>query len=91
MLEKRDVNTIYRNFFQLSTSKRPEFELYHIPTDPYQTHNLAGQQKYKGVVEMYLKKLTEWRNVTQDVKISEKNTPFDFYPYFGKDNKAIEN
>ncbi|MBS9462588.1 sulfatase [Flagellimonas sp. 389] len=90
MLKKREKSAIYRDFFQLSTSKRPEFELYHIPSDQYQTNNLVGQQKYNGIVEAYRKQLRKWRTETQDVEISEKTTPFDFYPYFGKDNNVIE-
>lgn len=51
--------------------QRPEFELYDVSKHGYETRNLAGDPKYKAVLEQYQKYLKELQALTDDPWISK--------------------
>lgn len=48
MIENR-FDPKYRPYFELGFGKTPMFELYHIPSDPHQIHNLAYDKRFDPV------------------------------------------
>ena len=46
---------------------RPPEELYDVKTDPYQLHNLAGNPKYKKVLERMRREQDNWTLATHDM------------------------
>jgi N-sulfoglucosamine sulfohydrolase len=46
---------------------RPEFELYDLEKDPYETKNLAGNPEYKPVAERLNRALRDWMKETGDI------------------------
>ncbi len=45
---------------------RPEFELYHISTDPLELKNLADEKEYAEVLKEMKEKLKEFQRSTRD-------------------------
>ena len=41
-------------------------ELYELTADPYELHNLAGEQAYAAVVELFRRRIVEWMEETRD-------------------------
>lgn len=49
-----------------ATFFRPKEELYDLKTDPYEMHNLAGNQEYKDDLSRLSKALDKWMKETED-------------------------
>lgn len=45
---------------------RPEFELFHIKSDPWESENLAGDPRYNAVLNAYREKLKAFQKETDD-------------------------
>jgi N-sulfoglucosamine sulfohydrolase len=45
---------------------RPEFELYDLETDPEESYNLAGKDKYQDILENFKEKIKDFQENTQD-------------------------
>ncbi|NMM48363.1 sulfatase family protein [Marinigracilibium pacificum] len=93
MISMRDKSIEFARYFELSTGKRPEFELYNILDDPDQTINLAGMTEYKNIVNEYKSKINKWQEETGDPAIKNLSPyPFDEYKYYGRllDELTIE-
>lgn len=78
LYENGKLNEIQSQFFQ---TKQPE-ALYDVEADPYETHNLAGQEAYK-------QKLLELR---ENLNTRVRDMPdLSFYPEFYLINNAFDN
>ncbi len=58
------LNEVQRFFF---SPKKPVEELYDIQVDPYETHNLANDPKYRSILETMRSELFRWMRETGDV------------------------
>lgn len=88
MILNETLDADHQEFYQLSTNKRPEFELYDIKADPYQTKNLAQLPQYSKLLQSYKDDLLLWRKDTKDPTL-EYPTYFESFEYFGKPHFRI--
>jgi arylsulfatase A-like enzyme len=70
-------------YFTLAFARRPAEELYHLPSDPAQTNNVAGLPRFQSAREELSKKLDAWMRRTEDPRLDPKADPWSAYPYFG--------
>lgn len=80
MLEHAE-NPNVGDVFTLCFGKRPGEELYHVPTDPDQIHNLAQNPAYQEAKAQLAIKLDAYLKKTQDPR-SNGQSPWDAYPYY---------
>ncbi len=62
----------YADYFKICVGPRPEFELYHIPSDQHQLTNLADDPSHKSEFEALKKKMEDYLVQTKDPRISQK-------------------
>ena len=85
MVDHRDDDAEHRLKYDLSFSKRPEFELYVQAEDPGQLNNVAEQPKYKSVVQQLNARLTAELKRTSDPRILGLGVEvFDKTKYMGQ-------
>lgn len=65
-----ETNGLQQDIFQ---QPRPEEELFQVSDDPYQMHNLAGDEQFSGTLEQMRQLLADWTKATGDT-IPEKPT-----------------
>lgn len=70
-----------KRYFALSFGKRPEYELYHIPTDVENMHNLALDPERGAVFETLKKQLAEYLLKTGDPRMTGE-ARFDAMPFY---------
>ena len=71
-----------RWYYDLCFGKRPEYELYFLPSDPYQLVNLAGKEKYKDIENGMKRELTGYLNEWGDLRQSGKEDIYRDAPYY---------
>ncbi len=60
---------------------KPEKELYHLPSDPWETNNLAGKPEYEELLSQFRKMLKDWMEEIDDPgAISEKELVWSMWP-----------
>ncbi len=67
--------------YGLCFAKRGEVELYDCAADPDQVNNLAGQSKYKKVVDDLRRRLAGYLAETADPRFTDQPVRFDEYAY----------
>jgi uncharacterized sulfatase len=69
-----------RAYFELAHGKRPEFELFHVASDPFCMNNLFGQQDYQAVGDKLRKALLAELKRTNDPRVTGPDPEvFDSY------------
>ena len=68
-------------YYDLSTAKHPEVELYNVKDDPYQLYNLASDSTYIDLCSELRAELFEYLTETNDPRMDGKS-PWDNYPYY---------
>jgi uncharacterized sulfatase len=81
-------NEDMRKYFQLTFQKRPEYELYHIPSDPDNLHNLADNPENKKTLKELTKQLEIFLRKTADPR-STGNARWDIMPYYILEDKPV--
>lgn len=76
------------DFFARSFGKRPEFELFHIPSDPSNMNNVAGKEDYEKVLSDMKKELFKFLKDTGD-PILYGDDPWSGMPFYLLNDKAI--
>lgn len=71
-----------RLFFELAFGKRPAEELYYLPEDPYQLHNLAFKPGYQEIKRALQEQLHLYLENTGDPRTLGRPATFDQAPYF---------
>jgi arylsulfatase A-like enzyme len=68
-------------YWALCFGKRPQEELYHLPSDPDQVRNLANDEKHKPTLKSLKSQL--WRELTEqsDPRVVGEGEIFDQYPF----------
>ena len=74
-----DQNTTY---FRYAAGKRPERELYDLKSDPFELRNLAGEQRFKPVVEKLDAQLVAELKATGDPRAVGGGEKFDRYIWY---------
>ena len=72
-------------FLELSTAKRPEFELFDITKDPYAMKNLADNPEYKTTLTELTKQLHDQLKKDGDPRFHGYGDIFESYPRVSKD------
>lgn len=67
-------------FFHLAVDKRPEWQLYHIASDPECLTDLSGDSAYAGLFEEYQQQLTETLTATGDPRALGNGKVWEDYP-----------
>ena len=70
-------------YYDLSFAKRPAEELYFIPTDPDQIHNLAGDAEFAPALEKLRHQLDAALRESNDPRATGGGDEFENYPYYG--------
>ena len=70
-----------QSLFELSFGKRPEWELYHIPSDPENVNNLASDPKYREKKHELQKQLLDFLKSTNDPRITGE-PKWDSMPFY---------
>ncbi|MEO0338276.1 MAG: sulfatase-like hydrolase/transferase [Bacteroidota bacterium] len=73
-----------QDLYNKTFAKRPSYELYHIPSDPYQLKNLADNPKYQNQLERMKKDLVDYLTKRNDPRMLQDEDPFRHNPYFGR-------
>ena len=71
-----------RWYYDLCFGKRPEYELYFLPTDPFQLVNLAGQENYSELEQDMKRELTDYLNERKDLRLAGKEDIYRNAPYY---------
>lgn len=74
-------------YTSLAMEKRPAEELYDLRKDPDQLHNVAADPDYKAIKKKLQKRLSKWRQQTNDPVEATGPDVFDDYPYYGGRSK----
>ena len=74
-------------YFSLGFAKRPAEELYHLPTDPMQTNNVANDPRFEAERTRLAAELQRWMEQTQDPRIDPENDVWSDYVYVGPPGK----
>ncbi len=83
LLENQDDPQV-RRFFDLSFSKRPAEELYHVAQDPDQLINLADHPEHQSTKETLSARLMNELQASGDPRAAGGEANFDQYPYRSK-------
>lgn len=83
IIENKDKNPEFKNFYEICFAKRPAEELYDLKTDPEQLKNVALDPKYAHVKTELASKLTNELEKTEDPRVIGGGEKFDKYPYLG--------
>lgn len=67
----------------LATDKRPAEELYVLPLDPYQLHNVAGELEYQPTLDALRDQLTAFLADQNDMRVVGNGNEYDNLPYHG--------
>lgn len=67
---------------RMAFGKRPEFELFHIPTDPDQLVNLAGNPAHAATLASLRKRLTDFLKATDDPRAANRGASWDKMPFY---------
>jgi N-sulfoglucosamine sulfohydrolase len=67
---------------RMAFGKRPEFELFHIPTDPDQLVNLAGKPAHAATLASLRKRLTDFLKATDDPRVANRGASWDTMPFY---------
>ena len=70
-------------FFQIAFGRRPAEELYDLRTDPHQTKNVAGQQRYATDRQRLSNRLMKTLKETGDPRVTGDGTTFEKPPFTG--------
>ncbi len=81
VLQGKD-SEVGRFFFDLAFGKRPAEELYYLPEDPYQLHNLAFKPGYQEIKRALQEQLHLYLENTGDPRTLGRPAVFDQAPYF---------
>ena len=71
------------SLYNLSFGKRPEFELYHLPSDPFQLNNLAKAPKHKATFNDLKTELMDYLQERKDPRVVKGGYDYRYTPYFG--------
>jgi uncharacterized sulfatase len=69
-----------KKYFDLATSKRPEFELYDLKKDVDCVDNLAGKPSYGKVLANLKRKLNDKLRATRDTRLGKNPEVWETYP-----------
>lgn len=72
----------------LAIEKRPAEELYDLSSDPYQLMNIIGNERYADSLAQLRLQLIQWRQATEDPRLTGGGEQIDHYPYYG--NKSMD-
>lgn len=75
-------------FFNWACAKRPEYELFHIPSDPENIHNLASEPRFGRILEQLKTQLADFLIVTKDPSLTG-NAQWDQMPFYLLGEKAV--
>lgn len=89
MIENATKHESVKYFYDLSTERRPEYELYDIQKDTFQINNLAANPAYDSISAHYQNILLKWREHTDDYVPLRESSPFDDYEYYGRVNDLL--
>ncbi len=64
------------DYFALAFGHRPEEELYDVVADPYQLHNLAGDQAFKETKIKLKQELLDWMEKTGDRRFADPRSTY---------------
>lgn len=70
-------------YFKLAFAKRPAEELYHLPSDPGQTNNIAADGRFAAKKADLSQLLDRWMRETGDPRVDPGADPWSHYVYFG--------
>jgi len=68
-------------YFSWAIAKRPKEELYYLPSDPYQLHNLVDQADIQAIHKTLAEKLKATLKETADPVFLTGKDVFSKYPY----------
>lgn len=68
--------------YRMAFAKRPEFELFHISSDPYQLINLAAEPEHAATLETLRKRLKNFLKATGDPRATGATAPWDTMPFY---------
>lgn len=63
---RKDESNMFGQRQIISYLYRPEFELYHLSEDPFETNNLAGVAEYRAIFDLLKEKIQQFQIDTQD-------------------------
>ncbi len=67
----------------LATNKRPAEELYFLPLDPFQLHNVADQLEHQPMLDVLRSQLTAFLVEQNDLRVVGNGNEYDNLPYHG--------
>ncbi len=74
---------LWPELFRIGFEKRPEAQLYHMPSDPWSVNDLSGDPEYAGIMRELDRKLMELLKEQKDPRVTGKGDVFESYPRFG--------
>ncbi|MCD8534501.1 MAG: sulfatase [Verrucomicrobia bacterium] len=74
----------FRPHYLLGFAKRPEFELYHIPSDPHQIHNLADQPDQQKILQKLHSRLLDKLGQYNDPRLIDDGKLYESPPFTGE-------
>lgn len=80
----QDQQEQLQGLYEKTFATRPSYELYHIPSDPYQMKNLAEDPQYQDQLESLKKDLLDYLTKRNDPRLIQDDDPFRHNPYFGR-------
>ncbi len=73
-----------RQFLDLAFAKRPQEELFHLPSDPDLIRNVASDPKFSQTLSKLKARLKNWIRKTNDSRAQDPlGNSFDQYRYYG--------
>jgi len=81
LLVDRSTGLHLEPYFSWATAKRPAEELYYLPSDPYELHNLVEQADLQPVHKALAEKLNSTLKQTEDPVFLTGKDVFSNYPY----------
>ena len=82
LLDRRSAPGVARSL-ELATARRPPEELYHLPEDPHQLSNVAGQAGHEKARRRLRARLEAWMRETGDPRAGADDDRWDAFPYYG--------
>jgi uncharacterized sulfatase len=77
-----------RKYFRLTFQKRPEYELYHVTSDPENMHNLADTPEYRNTLQELGRQLDGFLRRTGDPRLNGTSR-WDSMPYYILKEKPV--
>ena len=68
---------------------RPSEELYDLEIDPDEVRNLAGEEKYQGLLLQFRESVSEWQRVTKDLWLYRDGQSVTVNARYAKDGLQI--